>query len=104
MGIAGPCLMAFCSTDYNAVRTAFGHAQVGIRIALSVRRQMSAAFRIRHGPIDHQILFLAVLQVPKKACVIIRSVFLVDLEGDGKNGIHGIHAHTALEAGGGFLP
>ena len=66
-------------------------------------RQGTVALGVGHGAVNGQVVLGGILHELHKVLVIVGAVSLVALIGGGKQGVKGVHAYAALEAGGGLL-
>ena len=104
VGVDGAGLVAFRAAHHDAVRTAFHHVDVHIRVLLFGRRQGPVALGVRHGPVHGQVVVLHVNQELLEVLMVVGAVLLVHLKRAREHRVKGVHAHAALEAAGGFLP
>lgn len=104
VAVDGAGLVAFRAADHNAVVAAFHHVDVHIRVGLLMGCLGAVALGVGHGAVHGQIVVLHVDEEFLEVLVIACAALLVDLIGGGVHGVEGVHAHAALEAGGGLLP
>ena len=103
VGIRRAGLVSLGSPDHHAVRTALHDPQEQVAVGLGVRREAPVTLGISHGAVHGEVLLLDVFHVLFEIIEIVRAVNLVHLIGRGPDGVEGVHAHAALEAGCGLL-
>src|SRR5690606_11054512 len=74
-----------------------------IGIGLLARTAAPIALGVGHGAAEDEVLALERLEEAPEPRVVLGAVRLVALVGDGVEGVEGVHAHAALEAGAGEL-
>ena len=87
----------------DAVVALLDDVQVQVGVGLLVGREAAVALGVGHGAVGDEVVLLQVLDVVAEALVILGALGLVDLVGDRVEGVDGVHAHAALEAGAGLL-
>ena len=103
VGVDGAGLVAFRTADHNAAGAALHHMDVHIRVGLVMGGLGAVALGVGHGTVHRQVVVLNIHQELLEVLMVMGAVLLVDLIGGRENGVEGVHAHAALEAGGGFL-
>ena len=95
--------MSLGAADHDAVGAAFHHMEEQIGVLLLMGALERVALDVGHGAVHGQVPFLNVGHEFFEVFKIVGAVFFVDLKGGGIDGVEGVHAHAALEAGGGLL-
>ena len=103
VGVDGAGLVALCAADHDAVGTALHNMDVHIGISLLAGGLGTVALGVGHSTVHGEVIVLNVGQELLEVLVIVGAVLLVDLIGGGEDGVKGVHAHAALEAGSGLL-
>jgi len=103
VAVEGAGLVALCAADHDAAGAALHHMDVHIRVGLVMGGLGAVALGVGHGPVHRQVVILDVDQEFFEILMVMGAVLLVDLIGGGIHGVEGVHAHAALEAGGGLL-
>ena len=68
-----------------------------------MRRKGTVTLRVCHSAVNGVVMLLNVLEEFLEVLMVMGAVLLVDLIGGGEDGVEGVHAHAALEAGSGLL-
>ena len=103
VGVDGAGLVALGAADHNAVGAALHHMNEHIGVGLIVGGLGAVTLGVGHGAVHGEVIVLHVGQELLEVLVIVGAVLLVDLIGGGEDGVKGVHAHAALEAGSGLL-
>ena len=103
VAVDGAGLVALGAADHDAVGAALHHVDVHVRVRLSAGGLGAVALGVRHGPVHGQVVVLDHGDEVLEILVVVGAVFLVDFIGRGEDGVEGVHAHAALEAGSGLL-
>ncbi len=101
VGVEGAGLVGLGPAHHDAVRLALHHVHEHVRVGLLGRAQAAVALDVGHGPVHHHVLLLDEAEVVLEPVVVVGAVRLVALVGDRVQGVEAVHAHAALEAGGG---
>ena len=104
MGVEHAGLVGFGAPNDDPVLPALHDMKEHVRVLLLRGAEAAVSFDIGHGAVDHQVLLLNPQEKFLEPLVIGGLIFLVDFEGGAVKGVHGVHAHAALEAGGRLLP
>ena len=104
MAVDDAGLVGLGPAHHHAVRTALHHAEEQIGVILGMRRLGAVALGVGHGAVHGQVVLLHVGGKFPEVLVIAGAVLLIHLIGGGEHRVEGVHAHAALEAGGGLLP
>ena len=103
VGIDRTGLMCLGTPHHDSVRPPLHDPQEQIFVRLRVGRFSPVTLGVRHRAVHHQILGLAFRHELFEVLMICGSILLGDLVGGAVDGVEGIHAHAALEAGSGGL-
>ena len=103
VGVDGAGLVALGTADHDAVGTALHHMNVHVGISLLAGRFGTVTLGVGHSAVHGEVIVLNVGQELLEVLVIVGAVLLVDLIGGGEDGVEGVHAHAALEAGSSLL-
>ncbi len=104
LGIDHSGLVGLCPAHHHPILAPLHHAEEQIRVGLLHRPKAPVSLHVGHGPVHHQVLLLDPLQKIFKAPMVGGPVLFVRFKGRAVEGIHGVHAHAALEAGSRLLP
>ena len=88
---------------HNAVGTALHDVQEQVGVGLLMGSLRAVALGVGHGAVHGQVILLYIGGELDEVLMIVGAILLVGLIGGGEHRVEGIHAHTALEAGGGLL-
>ena len=88
---------------HDAVRPPLHHTEEQVRVALLVGGLGPVPLGIGHGAVHRQVVLLTVDHEFLEVLVVAGAALLVGLVGGGEHGVERVHAHAALEAGGGLL-
>ena len=103
VGVADTGLVGLGAADYDTVGAALHNTQEHIRIYLCMGRQGTVALGVGHGAVNGQVVLGGILHELHKVLMVVGAVSLVTLIGGGEQGVKGVHAYAALEAGCGLL-
>ena len=103
VGVEDAGLVGLGAPDHDAVGAALHHVEEQVGVVLGVGGLGAVALHVGHGAVHGQVLVLDVGHELLEVLVVAGAVLLVGLIGGGKDGVEGVHAHAALEAGGGLL-
>ncbi len=101
--VAGARLVRLGAAHDDAVVALLDDVHVHVGVGLLVRRQRAVALGVGHGAVGDEVVVLQVLHVLLEALVVVGAPGLVGLVGDRVEGVDGVHADAALEAGAGLL-
>ena len=104
VGVDGPRLVALRAADDDAIVAAFHDMHEHVGVGLRVGSLGAVALGVGHRAVHCQVVVLHIDEEPLEVLVVVRAALLVNFVGAGKDGVEGVHAHAALEAGGGLLP
>ncbi len=103
VGVEAAGLVHLGSADHNTVGMAFDDVDEEVGISLVGRGFGAVTFGVGHGSAQGEVFLLHVAQEGLEALVVLGAVGRVDGVGDGEEGVDGVHANAALEAGSGEL-
>jgi hypothetical protein len=97
-------LVGLGPADDDAAGVLVHHPHEHVRVGLFRRALAAIPLDVGHGPLHHHVLLLHPGQEILEAPVVAGAVRLVAFVGDRIEGVEAVHAHAALEAGGGAPP
>ena len=101
--VTGAGLVGLGAADNDTVVAALDDVEVHVRVRLLARCQAAVSLDVRHGAVGDDVVLLQELHVRAEAGVVVSALGLVDVVGGGVEGVDGVHADAALEAGAGLL-